>query len=347
MYNQFNSFNPAAFPQTALPVWTEHAAADGKKYYHNRLTNETTWNRPPELAPPTMVSCPWKQYFSPDGKPYYYNTMTKQSVWEKPADFVESDVKVSAVPATPLTPKETNNESEIERAMKATLSEMAIPEPEEIEIPVYKSKAEMAEALRQLLRDKLVPGDSTWDAAVKLIVVDPRYEALKNFSEKKQIFNVYKTQRQKEERDEQRLRLKRAKEDLEKFLLEHPKVHSTMSFRQVDQLLKDESVWKAVPASERREIFLDVSAELAKKEKEEAKVLRKRNLQVFGEILLEIETITHETTWEEAQVMLLENKRFNSDTDIQSLDKDDALIVFGDHIRDLEQQHDEERDRLR
>ena len=39
-----------------------------------------------------------------------------------------------------------------------------------------------------------------WDIAMRMIVADPRYGALKKMNEKKQAFNEYKTQRANEEK---------------------------------------------------------------------------------------------------------------------------------------------------
>ena len=45
-----------------------------------------------------------------------------------------------------------------------------------------------------------VPSQASWESAMKLIISDPRYKALKQLNEKKQAFNEYKTQRAKEEK---------------------------------------------------------------------------------------------------------------------------------------------------
>lgn len=85
---------------------------------------------------------------------------------------------------------------------------------------------------------------------MKLIVSDPRYAALRHLNEKKQAFNAYKTQRAKEEKvrdadsvmkavlsccykfqEEQRMRVKQAKEDLEQFLLTTKDMNSTIKYR--------------------------------------------------------------------------------------------------------------------
>lgn len=41
---------------------------------------------------------------------------------------------------------------------------------------------------------------ASWEQALKLIVNDPRYGALKQLNERKQAFNEYKTKRAKEEK---------------------------------------------------------------------------------------------------------------------------------------------------
>ena len=76
-----------------------------------------------------------------------------------------------------------------------------------------------------------VPGNASWEQAMKLIIVDPRYGALKHLNEKKQAFNAYKTQRAKEEKEEQRLKMKQAKEELERYLMATEKITSTTKYR--------------------------------------------------------------------------------------------------------------------
>lgn len=57
-----------------------------------------------------------------------------------------------------------------------------------------------------------------------------------------------------------------------------------------------------------------------------------------------MESIAYQTTWSEAQVLLLENNDFKSDISLLGMDKEDALIVFEDHIRALEVEEAEERE---
>ena len=53
---------------------------------------------------------------------------------------------------------------------------------------------------------------------MNLIKKDPRWETLSKLSEKKQAFNSYKIQKQKDEKEETRLTSIKNREDLERFL---------------------------------------------------------------------------------------------------------------------------------
>jgi len=105
-------------PPPGEPFWIEHKSPDGKIYYSNPMTHETTWQRPanvivrpgpPFVTPSSQPSSPntppqlplpqgsggalliptkvWSEHKNSEGKVYYYNKITLQSVWEKPKDF--------------------------------------------------------------------------------------------------------------------------------------------------------------------------------------------------------------------------------------------------------------------
>jgi pre-mRNA-processing factor 40 len=365
-------------------AWGEHRAPDGRTYYYNSLTKESSWEKPEDLKSPQeklLSQCPWKEYKSDTGKIYFHNAVTKESRWTKPKELEELEAMIAAAPQIVQSPSGMSGKSEpssaIEQAMQATLASIELPpppssavpvqpmpdlpaeikkepvaEPEKEEPPkketyVFKNKKEAIEAFKCLLKEKEVPSNASWETAMKLIINDPRYGALKHLNEKKQAFNEYKTQRAKEEKEENRLRAKQAKEDLEQFLLNNDKMNSSIKYWKADTLFGEDEAWRNVSERERRDLFDDVVHLIAKREKEEAKILRKRNIKVFSEILDSMPNLTNITTWSEAQQMLLDNPRFTEDPDLENMDKEDALICFEDHIRLLEQENDDEKERER
>uniref|UniRef100_A0A8C2IBL5 Pre-mRNA-processing factor 40 homolog A n=1 Tax=Cyprinus carpio TaxID=7962 RepID=A0A8C2IBL5_CYPCA len=301
-------------------VWTEHKSLDGKTYYYNTETKQSTWEKPDELKSPAeqmLSKCPWKEYKSDTGKPYYYNSQTKESRWTKPKELEDLEGH--------------NDVSKEER-------------PELVK-KVYKwnTKEEAKQAFKELLKEKGVSSNASWEQAMKLIINDPRYSALPKLSEKKQAFNAYKVQTEKEEKEEARIKYKESKETFQRFLENHEKMTSTTRYKKAEQMFGDQEVWSCVPERDRQEIYEDVLFYLAKKEKEQAKQLRKRNWEALKNILDNMANVTYRTTWSEAQQYLLDNPTFAEDEELQNMDKEDALICFEEHIRALEKEEEEEK----
>ena len=359
-------------------TWTEHKAPDGRTYYYNATTRQSAWEKPDDLKSESeklMSSCPWKEYTSENGKIYFHNTVTKESVWSIPKELQELKDKIAkeknnaedneansgggekdkstleaAMAATlaALTPadgdKTANNRSEQQQTKDDGKQQQQQQQQQPKQI-VFKDKKEAMEALKTLLREKKVPSTANWESALKLINKDPRWEYLSKLNEKKQVFNAYKIQRQKEEKEEQRLKQKKAKEDFEEFLMKSERVNSTMKYYRLEDMFQDLPVWKAVQDLDRREIWTDCQHNLSKREKDQAKALRKKNTRRLADILDRMTAIKFQTTWEQAQQMLLDNPAFADDDELLAMDKEDALIVFEDHIRELEKEEDEEREK--
>ena len=346
-------------------VWTQHKTAEGRLYYHNLITNQTSYEKPDELKTPTerlLSECPWKEYKTDDGKSYYHNASSKESVWlipkeleelknkleaeqteneKRPADTLSNQNEDSNLPlsslASPLdqTPVSLQNDDSKSSASATPIASQPTP--------VKPDNKVLVETFRELMRDKNISSNASWEFALKSISSDPRYELFRHHPERKQMFNSYKTAKAKEEREEQRMKAKRARENLEKYLQSSPLVNPNLRYRQAVELFRENEYWKAVPESDRREIFEDVAKYLAEKEKKEAENLRRQNMTVLSDILDSMPTITYRTCWMDAQQLLLDNPAFASNTDLLNMDKEDALVIFIEHVRQLEQDEEEEK----
>ncbi|XP_064614415.1 LOW QUALITY PROTEIN: pre-mRNA-processing factor 40 homolog A-like [Liolophura sinensis] len=337
-------------------AWKEYKSDTGKIYYHNSELKESRWTKPKELEEiEAMIA---KQRAEEAKKPEVVNPLSLMNlppgsmplpIPKQPAQPSSAiEAAMQATLASISLPPQTTTAKVAEPAPKEDSSESEEEEPPKKEVVLtFRNKKEAMEAFKTLLKEKEVPSASSWEQAMKLIINDPRYGALKHLNEKKQAFNEYKTQKAKEEKEEQRQKAKQAKEDLEMFLLNSDKMNSTVKYWKADDIFSDNEMWRTVSDRDRRELFDDVVHLLAKREKEEAKTLRERNIEVFKEILDSILSLTYSTTWSEAQQMLLDNPRFTEDQDLQNMDKEDALICFEDHIRLLEAEYDDEKEQQR
>ncbi|NXD50043.1 PR40A factor, partial [Corvus moneduloides] len=378
-------------------TWTEHKSPDGRTYYYNTETKQSTWEKPDDLKTPAeqlLSKCPWKEYKSDSGKPYYYNSQTKESRWAKPKELEDLEGKrgldlgksfpvrlgrgwdgspreaVAApgslevskarlggiYPGIPhgfaaifhfLAASVTGTFHKFSSSCKNFPGAAAKKEDEDAQ-PVKKTytwntKEEAKQAFKELLKEKRVPSNASWEQAMKMIINDPRYSALAKLSEKKQAFNAYKVQTEKEEKEEARSKYKEAKESFQRFLENHEKMTSTTRYKKAEQMFGEMEVWNAISERDRLEIYEDVLFFLSKKEKEQAKQLRKRNWEALKNILDNMANVTYCTTWSEAQQYLMDNPTFAEDEELQNMDKEDALICFEEHIRALEKEEEEEK----
>lgn len=79
--------------------WSEHKAPDGRNYYYNNVTKQSSWDKPDDLKTPIeklIAACPWKEHRLENGKRYYHNAATKESKWEPPEEFIDMQNKVKA-----------------------------------------------------------------------------------------------------------------------------------------------------------------------------------------------------------------------------------------------------------
>ncbi|XP_029461364.1 pre-mRNA-processing factor 40 homolog A isoform X2 [Rhinatrema bivittatum] len=416
-------------------LWTEHKSPDGRTYFYNIETKQSTWEKPDELKTPAeqlLSKCPWKEFKSDSGKSYYYNSQTKESRWAKPKELEDLEAIIKAeesskqedsspAPSAPAAALETPTPVITPTATAAAAAAVPVPAPapapvavavtaetdlavadstisaveneststvtsEEQEQPTvvpeidaevtnnvteepskqdasvdstpteekenskpvkktytWNTKEEAKQAFKELLKEKRVPSNASWEQAMKMIINDPRYSALAKLSEKKQAFNAYKVQTEKEEKEEARCKYKEAKESYQRFLENHDKMTSTTRYKKAEQMFGEMEVWNAISERDRLEIYEDVLFFLAKKEKEQAKQLRKRNWEALKNILDNMANVTYCTTWSEAQQYLMDNPTFAEDEELQNMDKEDALICFEEHIRALEKEEEDEK----
>ncbi|EDV19782.1 uncharacterized protein TRIADDRAFT_61832 [Trichoplax adhaerens] len=332
-----------------IGVWTEHKAPDDRIYYYNTATKKSQWKKPDELktrAELLMDSCPWKEHAADNGKTYYHNMVTKESTWTIPKELEEikamlaGDEGLKAQTKAQASGLETgeNTVPTQNQNLSSTVGQMT----EVTEKIQYSNKDEAKQAFIGLLKEKQIPSYYTWDAVMKVIVSDPRYAALPKMNERKLAFNEYKTKKSKEEKEEQRVKVRLARERLTNAMFNHPKMGSYVRWRQVCELFEKEQYWQDIPERDKRVMqnillipFLgSLNFKLSLDEKKEEEEKRDKDRNKILALLRTISEITYSTTWGKAQEILDNDNTFNNDC--KDIDKLDTLFAFQDHIRELE-----------
>ncbi|VEU34087.1 unnamed protein product [Pseudo-nitzschia multistriata] len=158
-------------------VWTTLQDDEGRNYYFNEETNETTWDKPAQLdnddrgdtgMSPVRPKSPgmdeddgipvtagnWTRYKDDSGRYYYYNSETQQTVWDKPSDFdelvkkyrttgdsVDGDEADGGMKLSPVRPQSPDGTSPVPMEEE--------PEEEEVD-PAVKRLEEAKQALAQV-----------------------------------------------------------------------------------------------------------------------------------------------------------------------------------------------------
>eukprot|EP01031_Cornospumella_fuschlensis_P029760 gene29760-35935_t len=137
----------AAVPEHTESEWEEvYDESYGKSYYVNKLTGETSWEKPvdfiaasshaeanPAVAPPggTNNESEWmEQLDETSGKVYYYNTLTNEVSWEKPVIAVVETASI-VKSSEPAVETKTSEPPALEDNLNMSLFSASTVIPEE------------------------------------------------------------------------------------------------------------------------------------------------------------------------------------------------------------------------
>ncbi|XP_023731855.1 pre-mRNA-processing protein 40A [Lactuca sativa] len=391
--------------QEASSDWQEFIAADGRRYFYNKRTKMSSWEKPLELMTPVEKadsSTFWKEFTTAEGKRYYYNKETKQSKWTIPDELkmareqAEKEASrssqslssgssvndscltipvVAVKPHSPVSPTvndapsvlvntssspKTNLEitssndvanaldeasmQDIKEAKKdisdvgkvnVTLLEEKVMDAEPL---LYANKKEAKLAFRSLLESANLEADWSWEQAMRVIINDKRYGALKTLGERKQAFNEYLVEKKKLEAEEKRLKLKKAKDEFMQMLEESKELTSSMRWSKAIALFEDDKRYKAIERpSEREDLFQDYLVDLKKKERAKLQEEKRQNRLEYRHFLETCGFIKVDTQWRKVKDWLEDDERCSR------LEKIDRLEIFQEYIRELEKEDDEQR----
>lgn len=251
-------------------------------------------------------------------------------------DNISSQVASSSLDGTSMQDiEEAKKGMAVAGKINVTPVEEKTPDEEPL---VYANKQEAKSAFKALLESAHVESDWSWEQAMRVIINDKRYGALKTLGERKQAFNEYLGQRKKLEAEEKRLRQKKAREEFTKMLEESQELTSSIRWREAVSMFENDERFTAVERPrDREDLFDGYILELEKKEKAKAQEEHKRNVMEFRQFLESCDFIKVNSQWRKVQDRLEDDER------CLRLEKIQRLFVFQEYIRDLEKEEEEER----
>ncbi|KAM3321445.1 hypothetical protein P3S67_008647 [Capsicum chacoense] len=327
--------------ETIQSDWIEHTSRKRKKYYYNRRTRISTWEKPQKQMiemERADASTDWREFTSPEGRKYYYNKVTRTSKWRMPdevklarekdiishaSDFGSIPVVKTSSPgadsslvsahgakSSPIAVSPAANLPTILDSESSSLS--AVADSEKIGIaatlgnsvapPVSETtsaqaavvygdgfspenredvkkdaaiteiggatpsdeKTEAKSAFKTLLESANIGSDCTWDQAMRAVINDWRYRALKSLGERKQAFNEEHAKALEEQ--------KRNRVEYLEFLKSCDFIKTSSQWRKVQDRLETDERCSHLEKIDRLEIFQEYIRDLESEEEEQRKL---------------------------------------------------------------------------
>eukprot|EP00053_Salpingoeca_punica_P026897 m.22133 g.22133 ORF g.22133 m.22133 type:complete len:693 (+) comp9164_c0_seq1:60-2138(+) len=217
---------------------------------------------------------------------------------------------------------------------------------------MYATKEEAKQAFQQLLLEKGVRSNWQWDKAMRTVASDPRFNALRRLNEKKQVFNIWKVQRAKEEKEEARIKAKEAREAFRKHLLDADLVRIGDRWLDLIDAVKTHPTYTAIERdSERQDVFDEVLAQKKREHEAEQKEKQRRRLELFHSLFRRVPDFSLTTRWREASSRVRAMPEYAANAALLGDTPESMLEAFEELMRVMEREYDEqrraERERLR
>jgi pre-mRNA-processing factor 40 len=360
--------------------WKEAKTPDGKVYYFHVKTRETSWEKPAEMngtAPPTGPSslltpahfeAGWADAKADDGRTYYWNTRTQERTWDLPVIAPRGPAAFAAAPSQDLIERGYGPPARRDRRDPRDDRDHGMPQrsgfdgskpwegrgdrdntgfrgamPVKADEPDFASAEQAKDAFFKLLRKFNIKYDTPWTDALRLVVKERDYRAIKDSRERKRVFEDYCIEQREEERNKEKERSEKLREEFRAMLKTHEEIKHYTRWRTARPIIEREAVFRnAGDDDERRQLFEEYILGLKKQHAEQEVATRREALDRLSD-LMRVTVLDADTKWAEAQEAVMSHDSFRNDDALRSLHKVDVLQSFDQHIKQLERHMNDAR----
>ena len=358
-------------PSTVPANWEEHTTEDESKYWYNRITKESTWEKPACLGGASeadsatddpidwrpIPETTWQKVTTEKGNVYYYNTETEESTWECPESIAEAvrldderraELKRKAVEE--CEEEQASKRRKIEEKEDEEMAEALALEKAEAEAKAAaeeKERQEREEYQRKVdefiafLREMNMSQFTTWKKELPNLCVDPRFSILPTQVERKEVFEQYMRNRPAEIRKERRMKVDNFRSLMDEL---GDKITKDTSFPEFISLVGADPRYLAVEESERKLLFDDRVGTLKEGYEQERREKMEQKALEFIEMLKESKEskIRSDSKWSHVKGHFRDDPRYLA---ISSSSEREA--VFKRYQKEMKKAEEEESERKR
>lgn len=314
-----------------------------------------------------LLDQPWKEYTAEGGRKYWYNTETKASSWEMPEVYKNALAQQPPMPAKPVAPsfvagggsslsryqqRDRDDYDSRDRQDRPPERQQNFSRDEGLRNnfvtasanePDYGSFEEAEAAFFKLLKRSGVESTWSWEQAMKAIIKDPQYRALKDPKERKAAFEKYVIETRLQDKEREKERQAKLKDDFEKMLKSHPEIRHYTRWKTARPIIEGETIFRSTgDDTERRQLYETYIISLRKANTESDISTRKAALDELTSLLKSLDLDPY-TRWSDAQGVIGSTEQFQKDDKFKSLTKSDVLTAFENHIKSLERTFNDSR----
>lgn len=334
-----DDFEPPGTPATpatpAVPAgsasdWAEAQAADGRIYYYNKATQEVTWETPAVLREQQQ------QRSQPVGRPDFVagggHDFPRLGMDDR---MSRRDERQNGLPQKPSFdgPRGGGGSHWESRQEGAGFRG---PMPAKTDEPEYGTPEAAEEAFFKLLKRNNISPDTPWLDALKVVIRDREYRAIKDPRERKQAFEKYCQQAREQEKIREKERKERIRVEFRQMLSTHDDIKYYTRYKTALPIIEHEAIFKSAGDDvDRRRMFEEYILDLKRRHVEE-EVTRWKTASAELDNMLKTLIIDPETRWADAEEIIMNSDRFVSDDIFKSLHKLEVFSAFDVHMKALD-----------
>ena len=209
----------------------------------------------------------------------------------------------------------------------------------------FGTTEEAEAAFTKLLKRVGVQPGWSWEETMKATITDPQYRAIKDPKDRKITFEKYLRETQEQDKERAKERVEKLREDFMSMLKNHPEIKHYTRWKTARPYIEGETVFRSASNdTERKQLFEEYIVGLKKAHVELAAANRKSALGDLTGLLRSLQLDVN-TRWSDARGSIEDSPKFQNDDKFRSLTTSDILTAFQDHVRSLERDFQNRKDR--